>query len=183
MKKSTGIIAFGAAALVAAVSVSGDAAAQRRRAPTPVDGPHISRCHMGGCGWIDISSVRTVRQTAAGRLVQVTMREGGSEHRNNRYPRSARGAHIRWNAATSDNYFFCSTRRPTAVYRSDGAWTAIQLNPGSPSGASEAVTTTYSYVCHPGAEMTEARARRLGYHSEEGAEVTLQRPEDVLDLH
>ena len=172
-------LAVGAATLLAATASSGGAQAQARRAP--VDGPHIGRCHMGECSWYDITRVTTVRQTPAGRLVHVLMREGGSSHGRGRYPTSARSARIEWQEVDGGSYYFCSTRHPVAMSENTGEWTATPLNVITPGGTTEFITSVYTHVCHPGVNMTQARARRLGYRDEYGEEFTLPSRDDIFN--
>jgi hypothetical protein len=172
-------LALGGAALLT-LATAGAANAQGRRGL--VDGPHIGRCHMGGCSWFDVTGFTMVREVPGAALLRLTTREGGSENGRRPYPTSSRGVRIRWSQPAEDYYIFCSTRRPAVIMRGDGsAWSAVPIQPATPAGATEFITSVYNHVCHHGVRMTEARAQRLGYRDGELGEVTLQRPEDIFD--
>ncbi|MGE0178201.1 MAG: hypothetical protein AB7O91_00095 [Sphingomonas sp.] len=117
--------------------------------------------------------------------MRVVMSGGDSEHRNNRYPSSARGARIQWDAAQYDAYFLCSARRPFAIVaRDEEGWDAVPLDfVNGPAGATTAVSVQYVAGCHPGDDMDRPGfAARHGYREAEGIEPTrIARPEDVFD--
>ena len=168
-------------ALLCMAGFSGEASAQGRRGL--VDGPHLGRCHMGGCSWFQVTAFSVVRERHGAALIRLTTREGGSGYGNTRVRRASRRAPIQWGPPAEDYWVLCSTQRPAIIMKGNGdAWSAVAIAPAAPAGATEFVTAIYNHACHPGVNMTEARARRLGYRegSADAAEIPLQRPEDIF---
>jgi hypothetical protein len=178
-KRMSNALALGGAALLGLAMTSGTAAAQRHRGLA--DGPHLNTCHSALCSWFDITSFTMVRETSNAALIRLSMREGNSEQRPGRYPRSSHGVHIQWEEVNGDTYVFCSTRLPAVIYKGGDVVSVTSVDPGNPDVPTDAVTAIYNHVCHHGVQMTPARARRLGYHGGRVEGLELQRPEDIFD--
>jgi hypothetical protein len=151
--------------------------------------PLIGRCHMGGCSWFRIIGQRVLREEGGERLVRANIAEGGSDHGNSGYPENPRNVDIGWQPPTDDYYFLCSSSRPLAIFRKENGGTGydgLKLDfVNGPFGATEAVSSQYTAVCHPGEDMNaEGFATRHGYGPAdiENPAVDLATPEAVFDL-
>ncbi len=160
------------------------AAAALQAAPAAApEQPRIGRCHMGHYSWFRIHSRTTMREADGGRLVRAMLTEGSSEHRNDRYPTSARRARIQWGTDQYDVYFLCSAARPFVIISGDSGWDTVPLDfVNGPAGATGAASAQYVAACHPGDDMNRAGfAARNGYRETSSIEpVRLARPEDIF---
>jgi hypothetical protein len=185
----TAAIAFGLLLGLAACTATTDGSVRTASATSAA--PMIGRCYFGGCSWFRVLGQRVLRAQGGERLVRASIAEGGSDHgpHSNR-PASHRGVDIGWQPPTDDHFFFCSSARPMAILRKEEGGTGydgLKLDFVNGSyGPTEAVSSQYLAVCHPG-ERTAAVgfAARHGYRGLDEGEapsVDLATPEAVFAL-
>jgi len=171
-----------AAVLILMTLLIGSSAAASR-APVRIDPSQarIGRCHMDSCWWFSIRSRRLVRRDGSGALYRFSWLNGGSDHRNGRYPNNARGVRILWERVSHQGFEFCSRRLQASILREDGQWVARVLS-FPPAGFEEGALNIHAAICHPGANTEAANfGQRFGYGSHVPSEVfQLERPEDIF---
>lgn len=143
-------------------------------------------CHMDECTWQQITALAVVSADNRGTLVKVDSRVGTSEHSpadgDNEYPASYDPKiKISWEVQTT--YMLCSKQHPAEISAAgDETWSASFLNLVNPIGAEDAAVNSYMLVCHnqvPGS-WTADSVRNRGYLDQDGDEVALTKPEDLL---
>jgi hypothetical protein len=141
---------------------------------------------MDTCSWFSIESVDVVRGAPEGTLYRIVTKRWESYHPNGSYEKKAR----RIGGEASDDYVFCSLKRPAVIFESEGQWYAHTLAPGSSAGVAgynHSSYITYMAACHgievgdPYSDGTET-ALRLGYAVDPSVaeQITLSKPEDII---
>jgi hypothetical protein len=165
------------------VLIGSSAAASR--APVRVDPSQarIGRCHMDSCWWFSIRSRSLVRRDETGTLYRISWLNGGSDHRNGRYPSNARGVRILWERVSRQGFEFCSRRLQASIEREDGQLVAHVLS-FPPAGFEEGALNIHAAICYPGANTeTPNFGQRFGYGSHvPSRDYHLERLEDIFRL-
>ena len=153
----------------------------------PAGPPLVGRCWMGSCSWFRIVSRQLVRETGSERLIRAALMFGVSESADGT-PETPRDAGIRWDEGRGEIWFLCSASRPTVIYRGEAdGWEATTLDfVNGPYGVSEAISSQYVAICHPGDDMYRPGfATRHNYRAitPEVETYALTSPEAIFDHH
>jgi hypothetical protein len=135
------------------------------KTPTPI---LLLQCHMGECGWEQITAIEDAEPLAGGILKKVTSRSGTTEHPEGAdYPAAYRkGLAIAWQAP-SEAYVLCSKTRPTEISweADEKTYLVTTFDLADLPGYQVAGANYYMQICHALApeKWSADDLKRLGY--------------------